>query len=89
MTGTIINIGTVLIGGLIGLLVGARFSDRVRDTVISVLGLFTLAVGILTFLDGVNVEGERILIPLVSLLIGGRGAPARPGGHFGEKIRWR
>ena len=71
MTGTIINIGTVLIGGLIGLLVGARFSDRVRDTVISVLGLFTLAVGILTFLEGVNVEGEQILIPLVSLLIGG------------------
>lgn len=71
MTGTIINIGTVLIGGLIGLMVGARFSDRVRDTVISVLGLFTLAVGILTFLEGVNVEGEQILIPLVSLLIGG------------------
>ena len=71
MTGTIINIGTVLIGGLLGLLVGARFSERVRDTVISVLGLFTLAVGILTFLDGVNVEGERILIPLVSLLVGG------------------
>ena len=71
MTGTIINIGTVLIGGLIGLLVGASFSDRVRDTVISVLGLFTLAVGILTFLEGVNVEGEQILIPLVSLLIGG------------------
>ena len=71
MTGTIINIGTVLIGGLIGLMVGARFSDRLRDTVISVLGLFTLAVGILTFLEGVNVEGEQILIPLVSLLIGG------------------
>jgi len=71
MTGTIINIGTVLIGGLIGLLVGARFSDRVRDTIISVLGLFTLAVGILTFLEGVNVDGEQILIPLVSLLIGG------------------
>ncbi len=65
------NIGTVLIGGLIGLMVGARFSDRVRDTVISVLGLFTLAVGILTFLEGVDVDGERILIPLVSLLIGG------------------
>ncbi len=71
MTGTLINMGAVLVGGLIGLLVGVRFSDRVRDTVISVLGLFTLAVGILTFLDGVNVEGERILIPLVSLLIGG------------------
>jgi len=71
MTGTIINIGTVLIGGLIGLLVGARFSDRLRDTIISVLGLFTLAVGILTFLEGVNVDGEQILIPLVSLLIGG------------------
>ena len=71
MTGTIINIGTVLIGGLIGLMVGARFSERARDTVISVLGLFTLAVGILTFLEGVNVEGEQILIPLVSLLIGG------------------
>lgn len=66
MTGTIINIITVLIGGSLGLFFGARFPTRVRETVIMGLGLFTAAIGIQLFL-----ETENPLIVLGSVLIGG------------------
>jgi uncharacterized membrane protein YqgA involved in biofilm formation len=66
MTGTIINMFTVFIGGMIGLLVGSRFPDRVRQTVIAGLGLFTAAIGIQMFLNT-----ENPIIVLGSLLLGG------------------
>jgi len=66
MTGTILNVGTVLIGGTLGLLFGARFPARVRETVIMGLGLFTAGIGIQMFL-----ETQNALIVLASLLIGG------------------
>jgi hypothetical protein len=71
MTGTWINIGTVLVGGSLGLLFGPRLPERVRQTVVAGLGLFTLAVGVELYLEGVAVEGERVVIPLVSILAGG------------------
>jgi uncharacterized membrane protein YqgA involved in biofilm formation len=71
MTGTLINVGTVLIGGTLGLLFGGRLPDRARQTVIAALGLFTIAVGVMLFFEGIQIEGEQILIPLLSLLIGG------------------
>jgi uncharacterized membrane protein YqgA involved in biofilm formation len=66
MTGTIINVITVLIGGTIGLLFGSRLPDRVRDTVVAGLGLFTAVIGVSMFLDTQNP-----IIVLVSLLVGG------------------
>ncbi|HBY09249.1 MAG TPA: DUF554 domain-containing protein [Chloroflexi bacterium] len=66
MTGTILNVITVLIGGTIGLFFGARFPERVRQTVIAGIGLFTAAYGIQKFFTSSN-----ILIVLGSLLIGG------------------
>ena len=71
MTGTLINMITVLIGGTLGLAFGPRLPERVRDTVVASLGLFTLAVGMSMFIQGLGVEGENPLIPLVSLLVGG------------------
>lgn len=65
MTGTILNIATVLIGGFIGLLFGARIPDRLKATVIAGMGLFTAAMGIQMFLNT-----ENPLIVLGSLLIG-------------------
>ncbi len=35
MTGTILNVITILLGGLVGLLVGARLSPRLKETVIA------------------------------------------------------
>ena len=71
MTGTIINIATVLIGGTLGLTFGPRLKERFRETVTIALGLFTLAVGVSMFIGGLDVEGENPLVPLVSLLLGG------------------
>jgi uncharacterized membrane protein YqgA involved in biofilm formation len=70
MTGTWINIGTILVGSTLGLFYGTRLPDRIRTTVIVALGLFTLAMGVDLFLEGVETPGENPLIPLVSLLSG-------------------
>lgn len=66
MTGTFINIITVLIGGTIGMYLGSRLPDRLRHTIVSGLGLFTLLLGVKMFF-----ETQNVMIVLGSLLIGG------------------
>jgi uncharacterized protein len=66
LTGTIINIITVLVGGALGLRFGSRLPDRVRQTVVAGLGLFTAAIGLQMFFK----TGNAIVV-LISLLIGG------------------
>lgn len=66
MTGTLLNIVTVLIGGLAGLAFGSRFSDRARQTVLAGLGLFTAAIGLRMFL-----ETQNPLYPLGGIVLGG------------------
>ena len=46
MTGTFINVATVLLGGALGLLFGERLPERLRQTVVAGLGLFVLAYGL-------------------------------------------
>jgi len=65
MTGTFLNIATVIIGGVIGLIFGARIPDKLKATVISGMGLFVAAMGLQMFL-----KTENPLIVLGSLLIG-------------------
>lgn len=65
MTGTIINIITVLSGGALGLLFGARLPERLKSTVIAGMGLFTTAIGIQMFL-----KTQNPLIVLGALLVG-------------------
>ena len=71
MIGTLINIVSVVVGSSIGIISGPRLPDRVRETVVASLGVFTLVVGVSLFIDSMGVEGENVLIPLISLLIGG------------------
>lgn len=66
MTGTIINILTVLLGGMIGVMAGNRLPKRVQETVMAGLGLMTGVIGISMALTSANV-----LIPLFSVLAGG------------------
>ncbi len=66
MTGTIINVITVTIGSLIGLFFGNRLPERVHQTVVAGIGLFTACLGVLMFLDTNNP-----IIVLGSLLVGG------------------
>jgi len=65
MTGTILNIITVLVGGALGLFFGSRLPERLKQSVIAGLGLFTTAIGIQMFL-----KTENPLIVLGALLIG-------------------
>lgn len=46
MTGTFINVGTVLIGTLIGSLLGGRLPQRMQQRVLAGLGLATLVLGV-------------------------------------------
>jgi len=66
MTGTILNIIAILAGGSLGLLAGARLPERIRQTVVAGLGLFTAAIGIQMFL-----KTENPIVVLISLLLGG------------------
>lgn len=66
MTGTWINVGAVLAGSTIGLLLGARFSDHLKETVMQGIGVVTLLIGLKMALTTHNV-----LIVLGSILLGG------------------
>ncbi|MBW6465213.1 MAG: DUF554 domain-containing protein [Brevefilum sp.] len=65
MIGTLINVATIVVGSILGVLIGTRLSSRLRDTVVFGLGLFTLGYGLMTFLETANP-----LVPLGGLLIG-------------------
>ena len=65
MTGTILNFAAILLGGLIGLLAGNRIPLKVRQTLTSALGLFTLAYGVHIF-----AQTQNILVPLSSIVLG-------------------
>lgn len=66
MIGTLLNAATVLAGGMIGVVFGARFSERARGTVLAGMALFTAAIGVRLFLDTLNP-----LFPLGGIVLGG------------------
>ena len=66
MTGTLINIVAVLLGGTLGSLLGNRLPAKVQETVMSGLGLLTLVIGVQMAAGSAN-----ILIPMFSVLLGG------------------
>lgn len=66
MIGTFLNIGTVLAGGMLGMLLGPRLPERMRATVVAGLGLFTAAIGLDLFLDT-----QSAIVVLAALLFGG------------------
>lgn len=65
MLGTLINVGTVLAGSGIGLLLGHRLPERISQTVFGVLGLFTLYMGV-----SMSLGAKQVLVLIFSLLIG-------------------
>ncbi len=66
MIGTWINIGTIILGSMIGIAGGARISKRMAKFATSTIGLVTLVVGI-----KLSLETQNVLIMLISLLVGG------------------
>lgn len=65
MTGTLINFAAIIAGGGIGLLLGAKISEKVKTTIISGLGIFTLLYAISLFL-----KTQNSLVVLGSILLG-------------------
>ena len=65
MLGTLINVATIVVGSILGIVISARLSSQLRETVVNGLGLFTLAFGLMSFL-----ETSNPLVPLGGLLIG-------------------
>ena len=66
ITGTLINVAAVVVGGSLGTLLGNRLPEKTRQTVLSGLGLMTLIIGIT-----MAIQTKNVLIPLFSILIGG------------------
>ncbi|MGE5775390.1 MAG: DUF554 domain-containing protein [Chloroflexota bacterium] len=65
MTGTLINVAAILIGGTLGLIFGSRIPEKLKETVIAGMGLFTGALGLQMFL-----KTENSLVVLGAILIG-------------------
>jgi hypothetical protein len=65
VTGTIVNVLSIVGGGFLGLLLGSKLKDQLKQTVVNGLGLFTLVYAISLFL-----ETQNALIVLGSVVIG-------------------
>ena len=75
--GTVINIGAILVGSSLGVLLGNRFSEERRSLITDVLGLITLVSGASSIVALWSSEvtqafprGWPFLLVLFSLLIG-------------------
>lgn len=66
MTGTLINIATVLAGSAAGTLLGARLPDRIRETVMHGIGLMTVFIGL-----AMALKTQHPLVLLGSIVLGG------------------
>lgn len=63
--GTIINAIAIIIGGALGLLFRKGFPERIAQTTLQVLGLFTLVVGV-----SMAIQGREFIMILISLVAG-------------------
>lgn len=63
--GTAINVATVVAGSVVGLGVGSRIPERLRETVVQVVGLVTLAIGAK---DAIGTH--NMVFPLVGMVFG-------------------
>jgi hypothetical protein len=74
LTGTILNVITVLLGTVIGVLIGSRMPPRIQGTLTDGLGLFTLvlgvAMGLRVLTDPAVLPGDELAV-LAAILAGG------------------
>jgi len=63
--GTIINVIAILIGGALGLLFRKGFPERIAQTALQVMGLFSLVIGV-----SMALQGQELIMVLISLAFG-------------------
>ncbi len=66
MTGTLVNVFTVLLGSIIGLLINDKLPERYIKIVFQALGLFTLFIGFM-----MASKAQQLLYVVFSLVLGG------------------
>jgi hypothetical protein len=66
MTGTLINIAAILVGGTLGTRLGNRLPEKIQQTVMNGLGLMVIVLGITMAL-----QSQNLLIVMGSVLLGG------------------
>lgn len=72
LSGTLVNVATVLLGSSLGLLLRGRLPPRIVAVVMQAIGLVTLLVGVVSALDLTRVESPPgVILGLVSLAVGG------------------
>ncbi|MFA8434796.1 MAG: DUF554 domain-containing protein [Marinifilaceae bacterium] len=66
MTGTLINVGAVMIGSTVGLVFRSRIPDRLFKIVFQAIGLFTIYLGV-----NMAFQAKELLLMVFSLVVGG------------------
>jgi uncharacterized protein len=73
LSGTLLNVATVLVGTIIGLLIGSRMRPRMQESLVTGLGFFTILIaismGIRIFTDPAAQPGDDLAV-LAAVLIG-------------------
>ncbi|MCL6510457.1 MAG: DUF554 domain-containing protein [Anaerolineae bacterium] len=69
MTGTLLNAFTVLIGTALGVMLGHRLPERVRETVLTGLGLSTIGYAVLNIVDAMSNQ-ENVPFKFIVVLLG-------------------
>lgn len=65
MVGTLVNVGTVILGSSIGLLLKNKLPQKIVKIVFQAIGLFTIALGVY-----MSLKGNEFLLIVFSLVIG-------------------
>ena len=90
MTGTFINVGTVLLGTLIGVVVGHRLPEGIQQRVLMGLGMVTLVLGVENALEWGDTNP---IIVMGAILLGGIAGEAigieRRLGELGDALQRR
>ena len=85
LTGSFVNIGTVLLGGLLGLLLKKGLPERISDTLMKGLALCVLYIGISGALKGANAL-VTVVCMAVGAIIGSALDLDKRLNHFAAKI---
>ncbi|MDI3527631.1 MAG: uncharacterized protein PWR03_1814 [Tenuifilum sp.] len=65
LLGTFVNVGAILVGGTLGLIIGSKLPERYSKVFFQVVGLFTLVLGF-----SMALKTEKPLLVIFSLILG-------------------